>query len=413
MPNFSRRQLLIAGSSLGFGTFVFKQGLRYPRMGFEPENPAAKVVSTLVQIDLKDAVYTGQDEPIAIRAIAPEPQISINFKRGGTTHIMLSNVASNAELQIDGLGINSVEEKKEGISRELLIKAATTKQVDLRWRLPNRDAFKFAVIGDTGGGSELDWCLQRAHELEAQFLLHVGDFNYTNQDASPENRSDEYELSIQKFRRSPLPVYISIGNHDFNQSGLVYQRFLNELGPMNHAFELGGTRFINMDTAADFFPAGSGNRGKLASQLISSQEVYDDQLIFTHKPMQDPREGEDHGIGSASEINWLREQMSELNCNTLLNGHVHHSDERDLDGIHQWTIGEGLGHEDLVHKRQVSKLVVGQVERGNKINYAWHALGMPWELHQSHTHETKLLKHQRLEQLEWYKTMINRQSIAT
>jgi len=57
MPYFSRRQLLLAGSSLGFGAFVFKQGLRYPRMGFEPENPATKVVSTLVQLELKEAFH--------------------------------------------------------------------------------------------------------------------------------------------------------------------------------------------------------------------------------------------------------------------------------------------------------------------------------------------------------------------
>ena len=413
MPNFSRRQLLLAGSSLGLGTFVFKQGLRYPRMGFEPENPATKVVATLAQLDLNDCVYTGRQEPITIRAFAPEPKIGINFKRGGTLRIDINNIASNAQLQIDGLGIKSVDEEVLGITRQLTIRANSNKKVDLAWHLPNNDAFKFAVIGDTGGGSELEWCLLRAQELEAQFLLHLGDFNYTNKDVSPANRSDEYELSIQKFRHSPLPVYISIGNHDFNQSGLVYQRFLNELGPMNHAFELGGTRFINMDTAADFFPAGSGNRGNLAHQLVHSKAIYDDQLFFTHKPMQDPREGKDHGIGSASEIKWLREQMKNLNCSTLFNGHVHQSDERDLEGIYQWTVGEGLGHEDLVHKRRISRLVVGQVERGKKINYTWHSLDMPWALHQSHTHETKLLKHQRLEQLEWYKTMLNRQSIAT
>jgi len=105
--------------------------------------------------------------------------------------------------------------------------------------------------------------------------------------------------------------------------------------------------------------------------------------------------------------------MSILNCNTLFNGHVHQSDERDLNGIRQLTVGEGLGHEDIVHKQQVSKLIVGQVERGNKVNYTWHSLDMPWFLHQSHTHETKLLKHQRLEQLEWYKAMLNRHMIAT
>lgn len=413
MTNFSRRQLLLAGATLGFGTFAYKQGLRYPRLGFEPENPATKIVSTLAQLELTACIYTGQDAPIAIRAIAPEPQIAITFSRGGELRMTLNNIAVNAILSINGQGINTVDENIDGISRQLTIRADSTRKVVLAWHLPNRDGYKFAVIADTGGGSELDWCLARAHKLEAQFLLHLGDFNYTNKDATPHNRTDEYKLSIQKFSQSPLPVYISIGNHDFNQNGLVYQQFLNQLGPMNDAFELGGTRFVNMDTAADFLPASSGNRGQLIRQLHHSDQPYDDQLFFTHKPMQDPRPGEDHAIGNEREIVWLREQMNSLGCSTLFNGHVHHSDERDVEGIHQWTVGEGLGHEDIVHKRRVSKLVVGQIERGQKARYSWHSLDMPWALHLSHTHESKLRKHQRLEQLEWYKAMLTRRSTHT
>ena len=412
MAKFSRRQLLLAGSAAGLASFVHNQGLRYPRLGFEPENPESKIISATAQIELEDCIYTKQNDPITLRAIAPEPQISVNFKRRTELRIIISNVAENAELRVNGIGVDSVEEEIDGISRRLTVRSDSNKYAKLSWQLPNRDAFKFAIIGDTGGGTELDWCLARAHKLGALFLLHLGDFNYTNKDAPPELRSDEYELSIQAFWNSPLPVYISIGNHDFNQNGLVYKRFLNELGPMNHAFELGGTRFINIDTAADFFPANAGNRGKLAQQLHQSEKRYDDQLFFTHKPIQDPRVGQDHSINER-EINWLKEQMSSIGCSTLFNGHVHHSDERDLEGIHQWTVGEGLGHEDLVHRKQVSKLVVGKVERGKKVSYSWHALDMPWALHQSHTHETKLINHQRMEQLEWYKAMIQHQSIDT
>ncbi len=409
MTNLSRRQLLLVGSVISGGVLVYRQGLRYPRFGLEPQNPSTKIVSTLAELDLEDCIFTGDHEPISVRAIAPEPRLNVSFKAAGKIRLSLNNIASNAELNIEGSGFSVEDEDINGISREVCVKATGATQANLLWRLPNRDGFKFAIIGDTGGGTELDWCLSRAHKLGAQFLLHLGDFNYTDKDASPDNRDDEYELAIQKFHRSPLPVYICIGNHDFNQSGLVYERFINELGPMNNAFELGGTRFINMDTGADFFPASGGNRGELARLLGASETAFDDQLLFTHKPMQDPREGKDHVIGSASEINWLREQMDLLGCNTLFNGHVHHSDEQDLQGIHQWTAGEGLGHEDLVHKRRVSKLVIGRVERGKKVVYSWQALDMPWSLHQSHTHETKLLKYQRLEQLEWYKEFLKDQ----
>ena len=137
MPNFSRRQLLLAGSTIGLGSFVFSQGLRYPRMGFEPENPASKIVSALAQLELSDCVYTGQHKPISIRAIAPEPKIAIDFKRSGNLRIELNNIASNAELKIDGVDIKSVDENVNGITRELTIQVGGAKHVCLLYTSPS------------------------------------------------------------------------------------------------------------------------------------------------------------------------------------------------------------------------------------------------------------------------------------
>ena len=64
--------------------------------------------------------------------------------------------------------------------------------------------------------------------------------------------------------------------------------------------------------------------------------------------------------------------------------------------------GEGLGHEDLVHQKLVSKILIGTISEKQNVDYQWHNLDMPWELHQSHTHEEKLKAYDRQDQLDWY-----------
>jgi len=200
---------------------------------------------------------------------------------------------------------------------------------------------------------------------------------------------------------------VSIGNHDYNASGLIYDQFLNHIGPLNHSFTLADTRFVNLDTAADFFPAHSGNRGRLVKQLLKDQTAYSDTVVFTHRVVKDPRPNEDHDIGGIGEIDWLCRSIKQLGGNTLLTGHVHRSAELKYKGVRQLTAGEGLGHEDIVHQKQVSKILMGSVRSGQKVEYQWHELIMPWLSHQSPTHRIKLIKNKHYKQLEWYKNLLN------
>ena len=108
------------------------------------------------------------------------------------------------------------------------------KDVELHWQVPFKDEFTFASIGDSGGNHELSWCLKRSAELGAEFLLHLGDFNYQDGD---------YERAIDLFHNAPIPCYITIGNHDFHDSGLLHHQFTDYLGPFNSVFSLGNVRF--------------------------------------------------------------------------------------------------------------------------------------------------------------------------
>ena len=79
------------------------------------------------------------------------------------------------------------------------------KELRLHWQVPFADSYRFAAIGDTGGGRELDWTMQQAHQLGAQFLLLLGDLYY--------QPGDDLNV-IQNLSRSPVPVYAAYGNHD-------------------------------------------------------------------------------------------------------------------------------------------------------------------------------------------------------
>lgn len=389
----TRRRLLAGGALLTtLGLYSHQRGLRYPRLSFEHRSPNSTLATAQFDLKFTDCIAINAS---TLRAIAPEPRILIAPIKGEISFSVL-NLASNAVLKFDAPTSVTIDEEIDGTHRTVNIKSSTEQKISLNWSLPVSDGFEFAVMGDTGGGSELAWTLKRAHELGAQFLLHLGDFNYGD---------GEYDQAIEHFNNAKLPCYVTIGNHDFHDDGLIYDKFLKQLGPMNHAFELAGTRFINIDTAADFWPAHSGRRGALISSLKNTPPFNGEQVMFTHRPLKDPRPHDDHEIGGIGEIDWLAKQCRELAIKTVLNGHVHHSAELDYQGIRQLTIGEGLGHENLVLQKQVANIMMAKVEPGKKLAHRWVDLNMPWSEHQSPTHLFKLKRDRRHKQLEWYKSL--------
>jgi predicted phosphodiesterase len=350
-------------------------------------------------VDLEHAIYVDQpdSQSINLRAVAPEPTVVVMAVKSGPYVLEVSNLSPSLILNAEGDGLLSVQEKIQGTHRTIQLALETDQSIKLNWKLAEQDGAKFAVIGDTGAGKELEWVLRRASELDAQFLLHLGDFNYSK---------GEYDRAVELFNSAAMPCYVSIGNHDYNDSGLIYQQFINEIGPMNLSFTVAGTRFANIDTAADFFPASSGQRRKLFDDLLADQSDFDDQVFFTHRPFYDVRPGEDHIIGGIGQIEWLQKSIRNCGCRELMTGHVHHSAETDLQGLRQWTVGEGLGFEDILNQKQVARMLLGTVERGRKVSYQWAAINMPWWAHLSPTHETKLKRYHTLDKLEWYRSNV-------
>ena len=386
----TRRRLLLSGTLIStLGGYSHHRGLRYPPLSFDNrELPASLLSSNQFELDLLDCIAVNSH---TIRAIAPEPSVFIK-RLEGSTSVKVLNVASNAVLILDGRASAGIDEDINGTVRTVHIKEAN-QGATLKWSLPVTDGFEFAVMGDTGGGSELAWTLKRAQELGAQFLLHLGDFNYSE---------GEYDMAIEQFNKAKLPCYVTIGNHDFHSSGLIYDKFIQQIGPMNHAFELAGTRFINVDTAVDYWPADSGHRGALFSSLAKAGPFNGEQIIFTHRPLKDPKPDDNHEIHGIGEIDWLVKQSHKLGVGAFLSGHVHQSAELDYQGLRQFTIGEGLGYEDLVSQKPVAKIMMASVEPHKKLVRRWVNLNMPWSEHQNPTHMIKLKSDGLHKQIEWF-----------
>lgn len=373
----TRRKILIGAglTTLGIGGYIYDRGLRLPTLHLDPlalsntlmlDDHTRVVCSELIRTPVKNA----DTLDACFRAFAPQPSLSLLVNGAGRRiSISVDNVSPEAKLQSNIP--SQISEEISKTRRTLAIEAKAEQEIELRWQLPNVDEYTFASIGDTGGDKELDWCIQRAADLGAKFLLHLGDFNY---------QEGDYDRSIKAFNNSPIPIYVSIGNHDFHDDGAIYPQFLREIGPLNNTFSIGKTRFANIDTAANVFPYGAGQRGAMFERMRNDSN-YTDTVCFTHCPLHDPDPDSHHDMGSSGERDWLINAMKNVGAKTLLSGHIHIYHRSDFNGIDNIIVGQGLGHQDLLINDDASKIILGHVNQNGAVQYTAEPLAMPLEAH--------------------------------
>ncbi len=370
-----RRTLLASGIAAATGAYLYQRGLRYPTLSLEASDLPNTVSNTSGQFWLTDCfqMYSRENQ---FRAFAPEPALAFEAKQKQQVQISINNIATEAVLDSKGL---QVQEEQDGITRMLTFEAEANTRLEFGWRVPFANNYHFAAIGDSGGDHELAWCIERAAELGAKFLLHLGDFNYQEADAQ---QPGDYARSIDLFHNAPIPCYVSIGNHDFHDSGLLHHQFTDYIGPFNNVFSLGAMRFINLDTAANVWPRSGGKRGRLVNALLKSDSPQPTSIAFTHRPLHDPTGVSTHDIGNSAERDWLVSALHNLNAKTLLCGHIHIFERTEFQGIDHIIVGQGLGHQDLLTgDNTTSKIALGNVDEQGLANLEFVPLNMPFELH--------------------------------
>jgi hypothetical protein len=364
-------------ATLGLTGYSYTRGIRIPPLRWEPKPLATNFSIDQVDIEVSELIQSttqvAEQVDYSFRAYAPEPALRLTANKKSILRISVNNVAHDARLNIVQGRPASVVESIDGINRILELTIDSPEPLTIEWKLPPRTSYSFAAIGDTGGQSELAWCIQRAKGLGAQFLLHLGDFNYS---------SSDYANSIKLFNSAPLPVYVSIGNHDFHDSGPIYQKFLADIGPLNNFFQIGKTRFANIDTAANHLPYGAGSRGQILQQMALQVDAVNHTVVFTHRPFYDPQPNSDHDMGSVGERDWLIGALKEANVQSMLSGHIHIFHRKQFQGIDSIIVGQGLGHQDLlVNDINYSKMAIGRVSEDGSVEFQFAPLRMPMGLH--------------------------------
>ena len=365
-----RRFLAVAGLSALGGAFGYGyiKGVRYPRLHLTPDAAPTAAEREGIKVQAQGAVFQNitTDGTFRFRAFVPEPQIEVQARRGTRWRLILENVHPDSTLVTDSSESN-LNEQRDNLLRVLAGEAETDTMWQFGWMFPKPDAFRFTIIGDTGGGTELDWVLQRSMALGADFILHLGDFYYD---------SGDLERAAGALNEINIPTFAAIGNHDFRVGWRpVYERFTRLIGPRNSSFRLGGIQFLNLDTATDFWPADRGERTHLLSKFpIGEQNAsIRDFIVFTHRPLT-----EVNGLGEAS---WLRKKLLDRGMKTLMAGHLHIKDELDDEGLYTYISGQGLAHADLIVDRPIAKILLADVAPGEPVKYRWIPLKMPFGLH--------------------------------
>lgn len=349
--------LAIAVALLGFvGLGWFGFGLRLPPIQWEPteaptqqEDPEGEFF-----VEADGAYFKGVENGVMVfRAFVPEPTLVLSSKVETEARVILENIATQlVDRQVTPVTM-------EGLRRTYATKIQPGVGLLVQPRFDDsKTSFRFAAIGDTGGGMEMQRALIRADLLGADFLLHLGDIEY---------EEDALVQAAMWMNQATVPTYVAIGNHDFHDGlRLVHRDFRDLIGPRNSHWSLGGVDFVNVDTAADTYPAHAGDRGKMVQEILGpNHDPERPMVLLTHRPILDPREpvdsgDEGHAVGSAYERAWLMEQFQAMGVDLMLHGHIHQSFDYETEGIPTYIVGNGLGFAEKGSSQPVPSILVGE-----------------------------------------------------
>lgn len=177
-------------------------------------------------------------DQLTLWAWAPTPSIQV-IEPGASDELTVQLANLPLRLRLDASG--PVEENRSGPIRSLRFSPKATRQLGFTdWK---REV-TFAVLGDTGDSATFSEALRIAARDGADFLLHVGDLIYR----------DEQMPNIERILvSSPLPVFVMRGNHDYRNAGRV--SFMRRLSPPYYAFRMGEAAFIILDTGGNYLPS--------------------------------------------------------------------------------------------------------------------------------------------------------------
>lgn len=161
-------------------------------------------------------------------------------------------------------------------------------RVRFRTAPAGREAFRFAVVGDSGDRSpETTATARRILAGRPAFLLHVGDLSYVRDDAVGYERRF-FEPYRRLLRR--VPFFPTPGNHDLESRSAYREIFApvadgSDGGDPRYAFEWGGVSFVSVssiDLARD------GGTARWLTETLAAAPSRNWRVVFLHEPPWSP-----------------------------------------------------------------------------------------------------------------------------
>ncbi len=361
---------------------------RYPKLSFDPAPLSTQLKLESVSISANGA-YAKESSTELFRAYQPDVSFEVKGYIEQAMNFSVENIHPDAQLEISP---NSVEvtEQINGLKRSFTINSDQGEQISLNLNFPKKTQYRLGVVGDTGGDTELSWGLLRLAQHEVDFILHLGDGYY---------RPAEVGQVQKRFNQSTVPVYATNGNHDFHgPNGLTIDTYLRNIGPLNNAFRLLNTCFINLETGGFMFPPHKGNRGQFLRTQIEALTTVDrgcKPVIFTHKPIMANLNIDipqvDHTL-HGYDSKWIIEQLQKLKNPLVLAGHIHKDFEFQQKGVRTIVTGSGLAQDDLIKQEFVAKLLLIEISETAPLRTQWVLNEMPLGYHCSAKVRASLLK---------------------
>lgn len=371
---------LCACACLIFFILVFFYGIRIP--GFQFDNfyqpTTYKIENKYFHFKVKGGFIKQSGHKFIARASSPHFEISL---KGDLIKfpIVIENIHPDAILQSNNPYL-IISEKIIGLIRHLKIQGEAQNSTTLKWVFPEKHHYRFMALGDTGGSGELEWALIRAKQLNADFVMHLGDMFYSHQDV---------HSALATINNSPVPVYSIYGNHDYYNNGEYPEKdtFNKSFSPSNFKFSLLGKIFISLDTSSHIFPFNKGKRGKFLDKILSEKENSDkESLLFTHQPIANSLYQDipylEHGL-TGFEGAWLEGKLVSFKHLTVIAGHVHQSIQALDRLLPTYVAGDGIAHRDLIGGKPISKVLVGDIYKNQPTHFNWELNQIPIEYHTS------------------------------
>lgn len=289
----------------------------------KPYSGTTHYSSNQIDIITKGAVIINSYQTVfEIFAKSLTPSIEIVNKSDSTKNmvLVLKNIdAENSD--IDTTGKADIKKLKNIILFKLELNKDIASKIKIFPKKENKK-FTFAVIGDTRGSESPFTNKRGSYFIYRQFKKEINAINpafWINLgDMVNSGHPYQYRRFREQLKNISSPLFPVIGNHEFVDP--VGEKYFKALfGNANYSFNYGDCHFIIIDNSKGVFT----NEDFKWLERDIDENMRKQTIIFMHKPIFDPRPGENHVMENRENAWHLEEIFLRKKIKYVFTGHIH------------------------------------------------------------------------------------------